>query len=77
MALLPRLPPRLLTKTRSSLSNKVFGESKQATVTVVSEDGTATNVYTVTLGVEAAKDATVKYVLKANVNGQVETYEGT
>ena len=57
--------------------NKVFGESKQATVTVVSEDGTATNVYTVTLGVEAAKDATVKYVLKANVNGQVETYEGT
>ena len=77
MALLPRLPPRLLTKTRSSLSNKVFGESKQATVTVVSEDGPATNVYTVTLGVEAAKDATVKYVLKANVNGQVETYEGT
>ena len=57
--------------------DKVFGESKQATVTVVSEDGTATNVYTVTLGVEAAKDATVKYVLKANVNGVEETYTGT
>ena len=54
-----------------------FGESKQATVTVVSEDDTATNVYTVTLGVKAAAKATVKYVLKANVNGQVETYEGT
>ena len=57
--------------------DKVFGESKQATVTVVSEDGTKTNVYTVTLGVEAAKDATVNYVLKANVNGVEETYTGT
>ena len=57
--------------------DKVFGESKQATVTVVSEDATKTNIYTVTLGVEAAEKATVKYVLKANVNGQVETYEGT
>ena len=57
--------------------DKVFGESKQATVTVVSEDATKTNTYTVTLGVEAAAKATVKYVLKANVNGQVETYEGT
>ena len=57
--------------------DKVFGESKQATVTVVSEDGTKTNVYTVTLGVEAAKDATINYVLKANVNGVEETYTGT
>ena len=57
--------------------DKVFGESKQATVTVVSEDGTATNVYTVTLGVKAAEKATVNYVLKANVNGVEETYTGT
>lgn len=57
--------------------DKIFGESKQATVTVVSEDGTATNVYTVTLGVKAAEKATVNYVLKANVNGVEETYTGT
>ena len=54
-----------------------FGESKQATVTVVSEDDTATNVYTVTLGVEAAKDATINYVLKVNSNGVVTTYNYT
>ena len=73
MALLPRLPPRLLTKTRSSLSNKVFGESKQATVTVVSEDDTKTNVYTVTL---AAKEV-VAPELTSFYGYQVQAYSGS
>ena len=50
-----------------------FGESKQATVTVVSEDDTKTNVYTVTL---AAKEV-VAPELTAFYGYQVQAYSGS
>ena len=50
-----------------------FGESKQATVTVVSEDDTKTNVYTVTL---AAKEV-VAPELTSFYGYQVKAYSGT
>ena len=50
-----------------------FGESKQATVTVVSEDDTKTNVYTVTL---AAKEV-VAPELTAFYGYQVKAYSGS
>ena len=53
--------------------DKVFGESKQATVTVVSEDYTKTNVYTVTL---AAKEV-VAPELTSFYGYQVQAYSGS
>ena len=50
-----------------------FGESKQATVTVVSEDDTKTNVYTVTL---AAKEV-VAPELTSFYGYQVKAYSGS
>ena len=59
--------------TPSAVAN---ANDQQINVTVTNEAGFS-KTYTITVKLTAAEKATVKYVLKANVNGQVETYEGT
>ena len=49
---------------------------QQIKVTVTNEAGFS-KTYTITVKLTAAKDATINYVLKANVNGVEETYTGT
>ena len=49
---------------------------QQITVTVTNEAGFS-KTYTITVKLTAAEQATVNYVLKANVNGVEETYTGT
>ena len=66
------------SSAKSTVDKASESVTADGTVTVkVTNEAGFSKTYTITVKLTAAKDATINYVLKANVNGVEETYTGT